>query len=138
MKWTFYTSMNQRKGMTLIEILLSFSIFSFSIALFSILLRIMLAWYHLPTYAEDTNAIFQLQLMFAQATDFQVLQDNLVMNYHGKLTTLSYKNKKLIKSPGYEVLLQEIDFLNFTKDRNCIHIQFIKKEVTYNELLGCE
>lgn len=130
--------MKQEQGFTMIEALLSLV----CVALFCIVLSqaalVIVKSTRIHHETEDILAIKQLQLILAQGTNFKIDQNELHFTYHREDYYLTQYKKSLVKRKGYEVLLQGIDSVHFSKSNNCYKMSYERKYQKKSVVLVCE
>lgn len=129
---------NSRKGFTMIEMLCTlFALSLLSAALAGLLYAIR----QIPRHdyeVEDEIAVSQLQFLFAQGQHFQIENHQITMQYHGDEVRLEVYEDKIVKRPGFEVFLQDVDAVEFGWEGACVYAAW-QRDTTWQEaILGCE
>lgn len=121
-------SMN--KGFTMIEVLVALSFLSLCLLLFSGVCG-LLQKASLDTHQnDDVIALRQLRLLFAQGYDIECNSQNCSFRYHGSDIILKFHNHRLVKTPGYEIFVKDIEEGYFVQEANCIKLHWNKHEAT--------
>ena len=130
--------MKQDQGFTMIEALLSL----LCAALFCIVLSqtalIIVKSTRVNHEAEDILAIKQLQLILAQSKSLRIVQNELHFIYHQEDFYLTRYKNALVKRKGFEVILQDIDSVRFTRSGSCYHLSYERNHQKKGAVLGCE
>ncbi|MCI8850579.1 MAG: ComGF family competence protein [Erysipelotrichaceae bacterium] len=130
--------MKQEQGFTMIEALLSL----LCAALFCIVLSqtalIIVKSTRVNHEAEDILAIKQLQLILAQSKSLRIVQNELHFIYHQEDFYLTRYKNALVKRKGFEVILQDIDSVRFTRSGSCYHLSYERNHQKKGAVLGCE
>ena len=128
----------KREGFTMIEMILTLMILSICTLLLSRIAYIISRYDLQDERNSDEIAVLQLQLMVAQGSAYSVDPDTLFMRYHGEDVQLLQYQDKLVKRPGYEVILQQLDQVSFNKIDTCIYIEWKRNDTDEKALLTCE
>ncbi len=119
--------MKQEQGFTMIEALLSLLCAAlFCIVLSQTALIIVIL------------AIKQLQLILAQSKSLRIVQNELHFIYHQEDFYLTRYKNALVKRKGFEVILQDIDSVRFTRSGSCYHLSYERNHQKKGAVLGCE
>ena len=83
----------------------------------------------------DEIAMSQLRenLLFIYDLDFD--SNHLSFRYKGKNYTLQEVNNKLLLQPGTQIYLNDIDYLYFKKENNCIYVVYSRNNKQYERVL---
>lgn len=130
--------MHKNDGFTLVETLLGLLALSICSLLLIPLLQVIL---HLPKqfqYNEDIQGIVRLRYMFAQSTPLESTSSSIKFRYHAKEWELLFHHENIVKEPGYEIFLMNIDDAKFYQKDTCLYMQYQKGGNTYDALLVCE
>lgn len=125
------------KGFTLIEVLIALFCLSFALLLFVGVCSVL---QHFPTQGtlqDDVIAIRQLRMILVQSDNVQVDPDSLSFHYHGKDYVLKEHRQRLVKSPGYEIFLKDINDSEFYEQGGCIYVSWNRNK-KQDALLYCE
>lgn len=79
----------------------------------------------------DEISLYQLRRILLIAYDVNNNGDNLEFIYHNDNYSLSLINNRLVLQPGYQMFLDNIDYLEFTEDGNAIYIKYEKANKEY-------
>lgn len=89
------------------------------------------------SYNEDIYiGIKQLSEYLIGSTFISLDDDYTYLSRDNKETTLYYSNNKLIKSPGYEVLIFNIDSVNFERCDDLLYINIKRNEDNYRFMIS--
>lgn len=139
MKKRFLHGWRKEQGFTMIEMVLTLFVTSLCAVLLAQMVRVVRPAKIQDSIAEDEVAILQLQLVLAQAKEYQLLfSQQLQCNYHGEMISIETYQDKLIKRPGFEVFLQKIQKASFEERQGCITLHWWRDEQEKAVVLGCE
>lgn len=125
-------------GFTLLETLLALFCISLSMLILVPCVQTMKRYSYDQRIGDDHIAIRQLQLMLAQAYTFSLMSDSLAFQYRGDEYTLEYDRNRLVKRPGYEIFLEDIDSVTFFSKSNCYFVTWERGKQFYESILSCE
>lgn len=122
----------KRNGFTLIEALLALFITSFVSLLGCMLMRCALHFAHMDVDTQNQFAVLQLRRELAQSNDLKIESDCLsyILNHEKKV--LYFDKHRIVKSPGYEIYMEQIDEAIFYKKEDGYYVWFKKKNKTYD------
>lgn len=72
----------------------------------------------------DEISLYQLRRIMLIAYDIENNGDELDFIYHGKEFRLSNVNNRLILQPGYQIFLNNIDYVNFSYDNGLLKLTY--------------
>lgn len=130
--------MKQEQGFTMIEALLSLLCAALVCLLVSQAARLIVKSTQPDYEAEDLLAIKQLQLLLAQSDHLYIDKNQLYFTYHQEEFYLTKYQKLLVKRKGFEVIMQEIDQVNFIKKGNCYQMKIKRNDKIKSAVLACE
>lgn len=125
-------------GFTMIEMLLTLMIVSLCTLLFSRIAHILASVEIKDSRSEDEIAVLQLQLLFAQGSNYSVNGSECYLRYHGEDIVFEWMDHRLVKRPGYEVILQDVDAIVFEESNRCVSLAWQRGNRYETNLLGCE
>lgn len=126
-----------KQGFTLIEMLLACSIITLCLSLLAASLSAIPKLQRIQYFTQDNIAIHQIRVIYAQAKFIEIIQGRLFLHYHKEEIYLYFNNQYLVKSKGYEILLDQIDEAYFTKEENCIYLTYTRGEFHTKTIIGC-
>lgn len=130
-------SIKANQGFTLIEVLVSLCCLSLCLLLVIGICGIMKQYPVQGFLSDDILAIRQIRMILAQSEDIKVVQDNIYFRYHQKEMQLEYHNHRLVKTPGYEIFVKDIEYGTFYEQGGCIYASW-KRKKSSQALLYCE
>lgn len=130
-------SIKANQGFTLIEVLVSLSCLSLCLLLIIGICGIMKQYPVQGFLSDDIIAIRQIRMILAQSEDIEVHQDKICFRYHQKKVQLEYHNHRLVKTPGYEIFVKDIENGTFYERGGCIYASW-KRNKSSQALLYCE
>ncbi len=125
-------------GFTMIEMLLALSAVSLCAVLCSALIALLPRSIAQHYEAEDALALRQLRFLLAQADTFTLTQEQLAFRYHTQFFTLEQYGHLLVKRPGFEVMMQQVDHIRFFKQNECYYLSYTRQTNSKEALLACE
>lgn len=138
MRKEFLHGLRKQEGFTMIEMILALLASSLCAILMSYLVQ-ALRLQDVKTYTvEDHTAIMQLQLLFAQAQRYDIAHQGVKLRYHAEDTSLTLYQDKLVKQPGFEVYMQNIEHLSFYEEGRCIRLTWRRKGKEHDAIIGCQ
>lgn len=124
-----------RKGYTLLEMLVAMFCIAISLLLLTGILKPLLS-IQKPSYiSEDILGIRQLRLLLAQSYHLQVDEDKLTFRYHGKEAKLLLHNHRLVRQKGYIIYLKDLDAIHFKQKGNQIYLYWRREQDEKHALL---
>lgn len=128
----------KRNGFTLIEALLALFITSLVSLLGCMLMRCALHFAHMDVDTQNQFAVLQLRRELAQSNDLKIESDCLsyILNHEKKV--LYFDKHRIVKSPGYEIYMEQIDEAIFYKKEDGYYVWFKRriKPMTLNSING--
>ena len=131
-------SMKQEHGFTMIEALLSLLCAALVCTLLTQTAKLLIRSAVSDREAEDRLAVKQLQLILAQSNNLYIEQNQLHFTYHREAYYLTQYENKLVKRKGFEVILQNIDEVSFTKQESCFQMTTKRLNKIKRVVLACE
>ncbi|WP_308586421.1 competence type IV pilus minor pilin ComGF [uncultured Holdemanella sp.] len=122
---------SKRNGFTLIEALLALFITSLVSLLSCIMIECALNFAHMDIDTQNQFAILQLRRELAQSNQVKVSENCLeyILNHEKRM--LYFDKQRIVKSPGYEIYMEQIEDAYFYKKDNGYYVWFKKKNKVY-------
>lgn len=117
-----------KNGFTMIEALLALlvaGIFSLCVLVF---VQTCLKTLQLDTLHQEQMAILQLRQILALSKDIQVDPSFLTMNYRHEEIWIGQDKDRLVRKDGYEILMEGVNQIEFTQEKEEIFMHWKKKE----------
>lgn len=120
----------KRRGFTLLEMLVSLIIMGISYGLIVQILLVVrnLSNSQIPIQQKD---VFELQFQheIMTSSEFSLMDQNLCYQSLDDLSQcIVFDNSRIVKTPGYEILLTEVNDLKFTITETFIQLDYIYQE----------
>lgn len=129
---------NQR-GFTLIEVLFSLSICLLITINTASILNVILSKDKLEVITQSYHqGINQLTKILYTAKNIEVSNQLTYSNNQNEKCTISLNNHRVVKEPGFDILIHDVDDLNFFKRDKNIYIELTNKENTYTFLVATD
>lgn len=128
--------MKKIDGFTLAEVLVGLSALSFALLLTLQLALILRSFPKENFKNEDIIGVQQLQLIFAEASDISLHDEILEFTYRRQNYQLSFHHQRIVKQPGYEIFLKDIERGHFYEENNCFYAEWFR-ETASSAILGC-
>ena len=138
MEWQQFVH-NDKRGFTLIEVL-----FSLSICLLIILNTVpILKVITVKDNLEITTSSFslganQISKILFTAKDIQVSDSLIYTNEDDEQFTISLDNGRVVKEPGFDILIHNVDELSFYQNDRNIYMELNRDDNNYTYLIGCD
>ena len=138
MEWQRFVH-NDRRGFTLIEVL-----FSLSICLLIILNTVpILKVITVKDNLEITTSSFslganQISKILFTAKDIQVSDSLIYTNEDDEQSTISLDNGRVVKKPGFDILIHDVDELSFYQNDRNIYMELNRDDNNYTYLIACD
>lgn len=128
------------KGFTSVEVLLSLWIVSFSMLLLSSVLPSVSNLTKPDSFIQEQIGLRQLRHILLLSENVSVTDDSLNGWLFNEEYTLKYDRNRLVKTPGYEIMLIDLASAGFMTKGECIYLAYQKNnETKSNErLLTCK
>lgn len=120
----------KKNGFTLIEGLLGLFItliISFCMVVF---LKTCLIFIQFRPSHQDQMAILQLRQMVMISKDKEIRDDSLYMMYEHDEISISYQKNRLVRQPGYEIIMEDIEDAYFMEDEEEIYLIYTRENQT--------
>jgi prepilin-type N-terminal cleavage/methylation domain-containing protein len=118
-----------KNGFSLLESL-------FALLVILILCSLATAFFHcsstlvsLPNSHQNQLGILQLRQMLALSSSIEVNSDSISYIYNHKTFTISFSKDRLVKEPGYEIILSGIEASEFFQEGESIYFFYEDKKV---------
>lgn len=128
----------RQNGFTMIEMLLTLLVVSLCSVLLTYLIRFVQPERINAFVAEDKTAILQLQLLMAQAKEYEVTAKEIHALYHGEWISIEIDFDRVVRRPGYEIFLQEVEDAYFYEEKGCAGLHWGRKDEEQKALIACE
>lgn len=138
MEWQRFVH-NDKRGFTLIEVL-----FSLSICLLIILNTVpILKVITVKDKLEITKSSFslganQISKILFTAKDIQVSDSLIYTNEDDEQFTISLDNGRVVKEPGFDILIHNVDELSFYQNDRNIYMELNRDDNNYTYLIACD
>lgn len=138
MEWQRFVH-NDKRGFTLIEVL-----FSLSICLLIILNTVpILKVITVKDNLEITTSSFslganQISKILFTAKDIQVSDSLIYTNEDDEQFTISLDNGRVVKEPGFDILIHDVDELSFYQNDRNIYMELNRDDNNYTYLIACD
>lgn len=138
MEWQRFVH-NDKRGFTLIEVL-----FSLSICLLIILNTVpILKVITVKDKLEITTSSFslganQISKILFTAKDIQVSDSLIYTNEDDEQFTISLDNGRVVKEPGFDILIHNVDELSFYQNDRNIYMELNRDDNNYTYLIACD
>ena len=138
MEWQRFVH-NDKRGFTLIEVL-----FSLSICLLIILNTVpILKVITVKDKLEITTSSFslganQISKILFTAKDIQVSDSLIYTNEDDEQFTISLDNGRVVKEPGFDILIHDVDELSFYQNDRNIYMELNRDDNNYTYLIACD
>lgn len=127
----------KKSGFTLIECLVSLSVVSFCILMIAPCIKVITRVNLDDRISDDALAIKQLRLLFVQLEDIEVDGDGLHFIYRDQEGELIYDKGRIVKTPGYEIFMENIKEGRFYEEGGEIWLAWTRNKHQKKALLGC-
>ena len=100
--------------------------------------RVMSHAYDVQDYNEDLYIAAKQVSQYTMGTYcISVSESYTYIDYDEQENTLVIDNGRLVKKPGFEILVSNIDDLSFTANNDMIYMTLIRDGKDYTFLIGC-
>lgn len=123
---------SRRNGFTLIEALLALFITSLVSLLGCMLVSCALHFAHMDIDTQNQFAILQLRRELSVASEVKVEDEQLEYILNHEKFRLYFDKHRIVKSPGYEIYMEQIDLGYFYKKEDGYYLWFKKKNKIFN------
>lgn len=121
----------KENGFTMIDALLALLITSIVTLLSCVLIQACFRFSQMDLDTQNQFAILQLRQVLSIASSLQIQENQLecIMNHEKVYFYLD--RKRLVKSPGYEIFLEDIEDARFFEKEEHFYVWFQKKNQSY-------
>ncbi len=113
-------------GFTVSELLLSLFLGVLLTSLCAFQAKTMLQALNLQIDDQEQFSVLQIRELVALSKSAQVQNGTLYLEYQGKEETLGQDKNRLVKKPGYEIFLENIEKVYFEQTNQTIDLVWIK------------
>ena len=82
-------------------------------------------------YINDEISLYQLRRILLISYDLKNNGSSLEFIYHNNDYSLNIINNRLVLQPGYQMFLDNVDYLEFKEEGNAIYIEYEKNNKEY-------
>ena len=122
---------NRRRGFisinTLVAFIVTLSIIPLAVSVISSVANINISY----TEVNDELALLDLRRKLLIAYDVKNNGNSLSFIYDNDDFELSLINNRLVLTPGYQMFLDDIDYIDFVEEGNSIYIRYERKNKEY-------
>lgn len=126
------------KGFTLIEVLLACSILSSSIVFIVPIMKSASSLIKDNRFSDDKIQIHQIRLILACSKNIIVSKNYVTCNYLDENIELKFHRNRIVKTPGYEIILENLDQAYFSENNNCIYLHWRRNNYEKQVLVGLQ
>lgn len=126
------------KGFTLIEMIVALSVVCMVSPMLVNIAQMMIKIPYDNHKVSDDIAIHQLRKIYAEGADYESDDNLFYFTYRDKDATLMLDKNRLVKTPGYEIFMHDVERLRFFEEDDCQYMEWKHRDETTKEaLLGC-
>lgn len=130
---------NDKRGFTLIEVLFSLSICLLIILNVVPILKIITVKDELEiTTSSFSLGANQISKILFTAKDIQISDSLIYTNENDEQFTISLNNNRVVKEPGFDILIHNVDELTFYQNDRNIYMELNYDEKNYTYLIACD
>lgn len=130
---------NDKRGFTLIEVLFSLSICLLIILNVVPILKIITVKDELEiTTSSFSLGANQISKILFTAKDIQISDSLIYTNENDEQFTISLNNNRVVKEPGFDILIHNVDELIFYRNDRNIYMELNYDEKNYTYLIACD
>lgn len=130
---------NDKRGFTLIEVLFSLSICLLIILNVVPILKIITVKDELEiTTSSFSLGANQISKILFTAKDIQISDSLVYTNENDEQFTISLNNNRVVKEPGFDILIHNVDELIFYRNDRNIYMELNYDEKNYTYLIACD
>lgn len=82
-------------------------------------------------YINDEISLYQLRRILLISYDLKNNGSSLEFIYHNNDYSLNIINNRLVLQPGYQMFLDNVDYLEFVQEGNTIYVEYTKNNEEY-------
>ena len=138
MEWQRFVH-NDKRGFTLIEVLFSLSICLLIILNTAPILKVITVKDNLEiTTSSFSLGANQISKILFTAKDIQVSDSLIYTNEDDEQFTISLDNGRVVKEPGFDILIHNVDELSFYQNDRNIYMELNRDDNNYTYLIACD
>lgn len=138
MEWQRFVH-NDKRGFTLIEVLFSLSICLLIILNTVPILKVITVKDNLKiTTSSFSLGANQISKILFTAKDIQVSDSLIYTNEDDEQFTISLNNGRVVKEPGFDILIHNVDELSFYQNDRNIYMELNRDDNNYTYLIACD
>jgi hypothetical protein len=126
-----------QSGFALVEAVLTLLIASAMIPITILCMRPIGGMLAFDEELQDAIALAQLRRIFLLSYDIQSSANEIQFTYQQKEWNLTFKNDRLILSPGTQIFLSKLDDCFFLEKDQCLYVSYTRGAEQYEKVL-CE
>lgn len=126
------------KGFTLIEVLLACSILSSSVIFIVPIMKSVSTLMKDNRFSDDKIQIHQIRLILACSKNIIVSTNCITCDYLDENIELKFHHNRVVKTPGYEILLENLDQAYFSENNNYIYLHWRRDNHEKQTLIGIQ
>ncbi len=115
---------DRTNGFSLAEALLALLITAMAASLITMQTGILSSGLSLHEDSQEQFAILQLRELAAASRNLHVENGVLELEHNGKHESISADRGRLVKKPGYEIFMEEIDWAVFRQEKGVIVLEY--------------
>lgn len=118
---------DQANGFTMIEALVALLIASILASILFVQASTAHKALQLPMDDQEQFAILQIREMVSLSRTAQAENDQLILEEHSRQETLELDKNRLVKRPGYEILMEHVDAVEFFTQNGKLYLRYTKQ-----------
>lgn len=120
-----------KNGFTMIEALLAMMATMIVASMCALMIQVQAHFIRSESNTQDQMAILQIRQMVAVSDTLEIQDNQLNIRYNHETFTLIEDRNRLVKTKGYEILMEGIQNAQFYKQEDDIFFTYKKKGKTY-------
>lgn len=130
---------NDKRGFTLIEVLFSLSICLLIILNMVPILKVITVKDELEiTTSNFSLGANQISKILFTAKDIQISDSLVYTNEKDEQFTISLNNRRVVKEPGFDILIHNVDELTFYQNDRNVYMELNYDNKNYTYLIACD
>ncbi len=125
-----------KKGFTLIEVIFACFILGSATLFIVPITRSICTLLEENRLSDDEIQIHQIRLIIACSTNVNVQNNYISCDYLGKPINIKFHHHRIVKTPGYEIFLEDISNAYFSEDNNYIYLYWKRKDYESKTFIG--
>lgn len=117
------SSKHRKNAFTLSEALLAFLVGMICVSLLSVQTRVLSSSLRIRDDSQEQFAILQLRELCSLSWKASVSNGQLHLQWADKAETVALDQRRLVKKPGYEIFMENIDSAVFTEHQGIIELE---------------